>query len=151
REGQKSDHTDGLYPRVQQYAADHGAAVAQTFGDMPNWKGALLSGEFRSAHTIPSFNEIDTKAYRQYSGKDIPPQVIEPRGVRYETLPDFPASRIIPDDHPILDYYKWFWSVGDGWNHLNSLVDQGFKSTGREDIFTWVDPAVRVPSVWGSG
>jgi len=151
KEGKKGDHTDGLYPRVQQFASDFGAAVAKTFGDMPNWKGALLSGEFRSGHTAPSFNEIDEKAFREYSGKDIPSNIGGQRGVHYKTLPGFPANRIIPDDNPLLQYYKWFWSVGDGWNHLNTLVDQGLKSTGRDDIFTWADPAVRAPGVWGNG
>ena len=71
--------------------------------------------------------------------------------MNYSRLADFPATRIIPDDHPLLRFYQWFWKEGDGWNTLHSQVHRGLKSAGRTDLWTFFDPAVRVPSVWGSG
>src|SRR5690606_39090831 len=73
------------------------------------------------------------------------------RGVSYKGLSNFPSNRIVPDDHPILKYYKWFWRDGDGWNILHIKLHDGLKSTGRTDLYTWYDPAVRVPSIYGSG
>jgi len=152
RLGKKINDTDGLYPEIQKLASNTGASLAHSYGDMPGWKGTLIHTEVRD-HTAPSFNEIDKKAYRDFSGHDIPSQVTSARGISYHSLPDFPASRIIPDDDPILQYYKWFWKGGDGWPKLNSLVNDGLKnakSAGQESRFTWFDPSVRAPSIYGS-
>jgi len=150
RNGKAIKNTDGLYPEVQNFAYNTGAAVARTIGDLPGWKGALINSELRDL-SAPSFNDIDKEAYRKFSGQDVPPQVARAGGVSYQALPNFPPSHIIPDNDPILNYYKWYWKEGDGWNTLNSKVNDGLKSTGRNDIFTWYDPAVRVPGIYGSG
>jgi hypothetical protein len=150
RNGKKVNNTDGLYPEIQKFSYNTGAAVARTFGDMPGWKGALIHTEVRDGST-PSFNDIDKKAYRNFSGQEIPPRILSARGISYTALPVFPSNRIVADDYPLLQYYKWFWKEGDAWPKLNSEVNNGLKSTGRNDIFTWFDPSVRAPSIWGSG
>jgi len=150
RLGKKIANTDGLYPKIQKFAYDTGAAVAKTFGDLPGWKGALIHTEVRDG-TAPSFNDIDKVMYRKFNGQDIPPQITSARGISYNTLPDFPSNHIIPDDDPILQYYKWFWKQGDAWPKLNLLVNAGLKSTGRKDILTWFDPSIRAPAIYGSG
>jgi len=150
RTGKVIDNVDGLYPEIQKYFYNVGAATARTFGDMPGWHGSLIDSEIRD-HTAPSFNDIDREAYRKASGQDIPSEVSSSRGVNYKALANFPANRIVSDDDPILTYYKWFWKEGDGWNQLHSQINDGLKSTGRKDFFTWNDPAVRVPGIWGSG
>ena len=33
------------------------------------------------------------------------------------------VERVVPDDHPLLVYYRWFWRDGDGWNPLHSQVE----------------------------
>lgn len=137
-------------PEVQQFGYDIGAATARTFGDLPNLQGILLESEGRD-QSYPSFTEFDQKAYRNFSGKDIPDEVDLPQGVKYQNLPNFPEDRVVKDDDPILQYYRWFWTKGDGWNDMNSRLHAGLVSTGRTDILDWVDPAVRVPSIWGSG
>jgi hypothetical protein len=150
RDGKQHSNTNGLFPRIQQFHRDTGEAVAKSFGDFPVFKGALVNGEVRDKTSL-SFHEIDRAAYRAFSGKEIPELAQSTRGVSYQKLPNFPANRVVADDHDILQYYRWFWKEGDGWNKLNGLVADGIKSTGRKDIFTWIDPAVRVPSVYGSG
>jgi hypothetical protein len=148
--GKKVENTDGLYPEIQKFNYETGALVARTIGDMPGWKGALVNTEVRDLSTL-SFNDIDKKAYRDFSGKDIPSIVSSSRGITYKAVANFPSSHIIADDDPVLEFYKWYWKEGDGWNTLNTKVNDGLKSTGRTDIFTWYDPAVRVPSIYGSG
>ena len=69
----------------------------------------------------------------------------------YAKLEGFPASRVIPDDHPLLTYYRWYWKTGDGWNLLNSRLHEGLATMGRQDFWTFHDPAVRVARVYGSG
>jgi hypothetical protein len=154
RTGKPIDNADGLFPRAQEYSYDTGAAVARSFGDLPAFQGALIHTEIRD-HTAPSFHDIDKDKYRKEVGGEIPPQIVSSRGVSYKTLPNFPADRVVPDNYPILNYYRWFWKNGDGWNTLHDRVDEGLKANlspvVRKNFFTWFDPAVRAPSIWGSG
>jgi hypothetical protein len=147
--GKRLDNANGLHPRVQQFAYDTGAAVARTFGDLPGLQASLIHTEIRD-HTKPSFSDIDKAAYKKDTGQDIPLVAENRRGVPYQTIKDFPKDRIVADDNPILRYYSWFWKRGDGWYGLNSAVDKGLKSTGRKDIWTFFDPAVRTPSITGA-
>jgi len=145
-------NADGLYPRIQKFAHDTGVATAQMFGDLPSWTGTLIDSEVRD-RAFPSYNQVDKEAYRAFSGQDIPAAVGGARGIDYQSLPQFPVNHIVADDDPILQYYKWYWKKGDGWNQLFSAVDHGIKSTRKssKSTFTWFDPAVRTPSIWGSG
>ncbi len=140
----------GLFPQLKSYCYNVGASVGRTLGNHPAFGAALIHTEVRDA-ARPCFHPHDFAAYRKASGREIPPEVASPRGVDYHKLPDFPADRVIPDDHPIYQYYRWYWKQGDGWNALNTAVVRGLKAEGRPGIWTWHDPAVRVASVYGSG
>lgn len=146
----KDPSIDGLYPEVVQFCENVGASVARDFGDHPALRAALIDSETRD-HTELSFAEIDRDAYRKFAGVDPPSQARSKRGVSYTTLKDFPADRVVADDAPLVRFYRWFWAGGDGWPGLNTATHRGLKSTGRSDLWTFFDPAVRVPSVWGSG
>lgn len=156
---QRVDRTGKPYERVDlnaslpglyEYCENVGISVARAFGDHPALQAALIDSEVRDS-SQPSFSGFDRDAYRQFAGTDIPEEVVIKNGVQWTSLKDFPADRVIPDDHPILKYYHWFWTVGDGWNSLHTAVHKGLKSTGRDDIWTWYDPAIRVASIGGSG
>ena len=70
----------------------------------------------------------------------------------YTTLKDFPSDRVIPEDHPQLQFYRWWWSVGDGWNAAHSAVHRGMHAQSqRKDLWSFNDPVVRCPPLWGSG
>jgi len=152
RNGQPHAKEDicGLFPELQKYCYNVGASVARSYGHFPAWGAAMIHTEVRG-HANPCFHQHDRDAFRKHAGIDIPPQVSRSRGVDYTKLPDFPDSRVIPDDHPIYVYYRWYWKTGDGWNGLNTAVHKGLKSTGRRDVWTYHDPAVRVASVYGTG
>jgi len=140
----------GLFPELREYCENVGGSVAYTYGEYPAFQAALLHTEVRG-HAVPCFHQHDRAAYRKHSGRDIPPEVGSKWGVNHEKLKGFPASRVIPDDHPIYRYYQWYWKHGDGWNALNTALHRGLKSTDRKDLWTFHDPAVRVASVYGSG
>ena len=140
----------GLFPEMRQFCYNVGASVAKAYDRFPAFAGSLIHTEVRDA-ARPCFHPHDREAYRKSSGAEIPPEAGNPRGVQYTRLRDFPASRVIPDNHPIYVYYRWYWKHGDGWNELNTAVHQGLKSTGRSDLWTFHDPAVRVARVYGSG
>jgi len=139
----------GLFDRVQALCRNSGATAVGSLADMPALRAVLIQSELRDGTQL-CFHDIDKEAYQQFSGAEIPAEVKIKNGVSYSSLPGFPADRVVPDDHPILKYLRWFWKQGDGWNQLQSAVHQGVKSK-EPGLWTWFDPAIRVPSVWGSG
>ena len=124
--------------------------MAQTYGGFPAFGAALLHTEVRDNDDL-CFHKHDFEAFRKASGSDIPSEVVYYNGVDYHAIPGFPADRVISDNHPLYVYYRWFWKTGDGWNGLNTALHRGLKSTGRRDLWTFHDPAVRVACVYGSG
>ena len=154
RQGQPygSKHTSACVslPAIQKHGYNVGASVANVLGTFPALQSALIHSEVRGGTNV-CFHEHDKAAFRKHAGYPIPKEVIGSRGVRYQNIKGFPADRVIPDNHPVLTYYRWFWKDGDGWNPLHTQVHRGLKSTGRDDLWTFYDPAVRVPSIWGSG
>lgn len=152
RDGKPYEREDvcGLSPLLKEFCYNVGASAVQTYGNFPAFDAALIHTEVRD-HAQLCFHEHDKAAFKQFAGFDIPPEAVNLRGVSYQNLKDFPAHRVIPDDFPLLVFYRWFWKQGDGWNDLHTAVHRGLKSTGRQDLWTWHDPAVRVASTWGSG
>jgi len=148
--GAKSDIC-GLFPEVQKLCYDVGASVAQTYGQFPAGGAAMIHTEVRGGGRA-CFHPHDLEAYRKATGAEIPAEINSGmHGVDYAKLPDFPADRVVSDDHPLYRYFQWYWKHGDGWNGLNTAVHRGLKSTGRKDVWTYHDPAVRVAKVFGSG
>lgn len=137
-------------PGLIEFSENVGRSVVQSYGDHPGFVAALVNSEVRDDSEV-SFSDHDREAYRRYSGRDIPEEVVSKSGVLWKSLNEFPANRVIPDDHPVLAFYRWFWTVGDGWNGLHTALHSGLKSTGRDNLWTWYDPAIRVPSIAGSG
>lgn len=138
------------FSALQQYSYNVGASIARSFGAFPALNASLVHSEIRDGSNL-CFHDHDREAYRAFSGRAIPVLATHKGGVRYGKIAAFPRDRIVADDDEILGYYRWFWQRGDGWNSLHSNVHEGLKSTGRDDLWTFFDPAVRAPSVWGSG
>ncbi len=139
-----------LAPGMDTFCYNVGASVARAYGAYPAWQAALVHTEVRDGANI-CWHEYDQEACRKALGSGYPDGVTSKWGVEYAKIADFPAERVIPDDHPTLRFLKWYWREGDGWNRLNSELDRGLKSTGRRDVWSFNDPAVRVASAYGSG
>lgn len=152
RNGKPYAKTDvcALQERVQQFCRNVGATMTQAYGAWPAFDAALLHTEVRGESQL-CFHELDRAAFRKATGLEIPGEVAGKNGVDYHKLKDFPADRIIPDDDPIYRYLQWFWKSGDGWNQANTSLHEGLKAGSRPGFWTFTDPAVRVPSVYGSG
>ncbi|MCP5538586.1 MAG: hypothetical protein H7A52_00380 [Akkermansiaceae bacterium] len=137
-------------PAFAPFFENVGASVSKAYGDHPAFSMGLVNTEVRDA-SQPSFNAVDLENYRDFSGGDIPPEVAYRGGVEWTKLKGFPEDRVIPDDHPILRYYRWFWTVGDGWNALHSALSDGLKKNAPPGFRTFFDPAARQPSISGAG
>lgn len=144
------DNVCASFAALQQYSYNVGASIAQTFGAFPALQASLVHSEIRDGTNL-CFHEHDRETYRDFSGRNIPVLATHKGGVRHNKIAHFPRNRVVADDDEILEYYRWFWKSGDGWNDLHTQVDKGLKENGREDLWTFFDPAVRAPSVWGSG
>jgi hypothetical protein len=134
-------------PDFQSFFQVVGMSVAKAYGDHPAFTTALIDSEVRD-NTQVSFNSVDVEAYQKFAKAEIPAEVTAKWGVDWTKMKDFPADRVIADDHPILKYLRWFWTVGDGWNGLHTALHRGVKSS---KVWTFFDPAVRQPSIGGAG
>ena len=137
-------------PGLAEFSENVGRSAGEAYGKHPALVAALINSEVRDDSEV-SFSKHDRDAYRRFAGTDIPDAVVTKQGVPWKDIKDFPADRVVPDDHPILKFYRWFWTVGDGWNDLHTALHRGFKSVARDDVWTWYDPAIRAPSIGGSG
>jgi len=145
----------GVFEPVKDFCFNTGTAMGKAYGDHPAFAAALLHTEVRGESQV-SFHPQEIEAYRQATGAEIPLEVVIKNGVEYGKLADFPKDRVIADDNPILQYLRWFWQQGDGWNELNTRLDAGLKQhvghrRSPDAFWTFYDPACRVPSISGSG
>ena len=152
RDGEPYAHAAvcGLFPEVRRFCYNIGASAGQTFGRHPALDGALVHTEV--AYGELCFHTHDRAAYRVHSGRDIPDEPVRNNTLGASRRGEFvPPDGIVADDHPIVDYYRWFWNKGDGWYDLHSQVHQGLKTGTHAGFWTFYDPAVRRPPVWGAG
>ena len=137
-------------PDYQKIISDVAAQTAAIISGHPACDALLINSEVRDS-TMPSFGKFEPTAFEYYAGYPIPDEVNSKAGVNYNKIPGFPFSRIVPDNDHILTYYRWFWKNGDGWNVVHSKVNQQYHNNIGRPFWTFFDPAVRVPPVWGSG
>ena len=116
----------------------------------PSYMFVMPTSEVRD-HSHPSFTPVLAAAYRASSGRDVPDVVTGRFGPEWHQISGFPVSRVIPDDYPVYDFYRWFWREGDGWNRLQTEVAREVSRRTGGRVATTYDPVVRTPPVWGSG
>ena len=100
--------------------------------------------------TAPSFTVYERDACKQATGADIP-AIVEAKNIHYQQIPGFPSTRIIPENHPVLAYYRWFWTSGDGWNPMFSMIADGYRKHMHSNFQCYFAPATRQPPIRGAG
>lgn len=138
------------HPEFQKAAAALARKRGERYADFPAIEGVNINTEWRDS-TLVSFDPHSREAFRKYASIPIPPEVKVKEGVHYSHIKNFPVSRVIPDNDPLLTFYRWFWKDGDGYNPLNSVMVKGYKEGFKRPVWFSYDPAVRVPPLWGSG
>ncbi|MBP1583998.1 MAG: hypothetical protein J6866_08590, partial [Victivallales bacterium] len=151
RDGTKvTDNMDTGHPELRPLISEAARRNAAQVGDHPAFGGLLTASEVRDA-SCPSFTDYNARAFKQATGLDVPQDATGRTAPHYSRLDNFPYGLIIPLDYPLLQFYSWFWKTGDGWNDFQSLVSDAFHRTLKQPIFTFYDPSVRVPPLYGSG
>lgn len=136
-------------PAVRNFCRRAADAMMSSYAPYPAFTFLNLHSELRD-NAEPCFHPEDVEAYREATGLDVPDEVARKAGVNYKDIPDFPENRIVPDDHLLLTYFRWYWKQGDAWVPLNDAIFDAVKKV-RPDIQIWHDPAVRVAPTYGSG
>ena len=151
RDGSKNDENmDVSLPEVYNLMREIAQKNADAIGQHPACGGLLPASEIRD-RSHPSFTEHHAKAFKEATGLEIPAGVEGRMAPPYSRIKDFPLGRIVPMEFPLLQYYTWFWKTGDGWNRFQSAVSDIFHETIKHPIFSFYDPSVRVPPLYGSG
>lgn len=113
------------------------------------WSGVMMGAS--SSGLQPGFSQQEREAYRKFSGQDIPAEV-KGDAVSYQQLPGFPQDRVVPDDHPVLKYFRWYWTEGNGINAMSDAWYKAYDRRKQEHVETWFmhHPSVHQPSKSGS-
>ena len=120
-----------------------------TLGDHPAYRGVLPCSEIRDG-TFPSFR-TEAARYKAETGREVPPEV-DGKTLNEKVAKTRHPDGVVPDDDPVLAYYRWFWSGGDGWPAYTGGIAEAYRQRRpRDDFFVFWDPAVRCPPRWGSG
>jgi len=146
-------------PEMIAYARKGSETDVEVLKDHPAFGGALAVSENRD-HTFPSYN-TEQDRYRAATGAEPPPEAVKKVCDPSYAKGRFPDG-VVPEDDPVLRYYRWFWNGGDGWpGYLSAIADgyrpaygnfeDGGEMQKKRPFFTYHDPAVRCPAVWGSG
>ena len=144
------DNLDVSNPAARALVCSNAEKSITELAGHPALIGAAVCSESRDS-TRPSFTAIFSNAWANASGgQPVPSEVEEKVGPHYRTIRGFPVGRVIPDDWPLLAFYRWFWREGDGWvafeNEMTDVVDSGLGCRA----FTSFSPIVRVPPLWGA-
>jgi hypothetical protein len=136
-----------VYPRepiVLAHARRTAEAWVEQYGEYPSFRHALLNSEYQ----VPfcGNEEVRTLAKRE-AGLE-PDEVLRTDFLRKDSAsldvaklpPDLrPRDGLIPDDHPVARFLKWWWERGHGTSVLNAEMARIIKA-GKPDVMTWHDP-----------
>lgn len=144
------NNAEASHPEYQAILAETAAKTALIIKDHPGCDALLINSEVRDS-TAPSFGQTEPAAFHAFAGYPIPETVMTKTAPHYTRIKDFPIGRVISPDHPLLVFYRWFWKEGDGWNTVQTKVNNAYHHEIKRPFWTFFDPTVRVPPVWGSG
>ena len=145
------ENLEASNPKARAEFAAAAESIAKVIGDHPGWGAVLLNSEVRDGSN-PSFGGVEPENFKKFAGYEIPKHINSKYPISHKSTPNFPWDRIVDENSPDQVFYRWFWKEGDGWNPMHTLLhDTLHKHINRKNFFTFYDPAVRVPPLWGSG
>lgn len=138
------------FPEVRQFGYNAGATIAKTYGQFPTFSGAIVESEVRDYSNL-CFHSHDIEKLKHDTDMNGVPSVVSSKSGLSPSMIEGITAGVVNGYQPALEYLKWFWQKGDGWNELATRTNDGLKSFDNDDVWTFIDPAVRTPSISGSG
>ena len=143
-------HPDATNPDCYAAMLEGTRKVAATIPDDPVVTVVQVNSEVRDS-ARPSFTPAFAELYRRASGgQEIPSAVQGRQAPHFRQIRDFPVSGIVPEDDPLLSFYRWYWYEGDNWNRYATDATRIYQDR-KHPMATMYDPVVRNPPIRGSG
>ena len=142
KKGRKMN-VDAQNPQAIKEMREWADKFSSTYDKHPALQMLDICSEIRD-WSAPSFSKYERDACKKDTGSDIPANV-RGRTIHYQQIPDFPASRIVPDNNPYLVYYRWLWTKGDGWNPMFSTISDAYRKNMNSNFKSYFAPAIRQP------
>ncbi|MBR3086600.1 MAG: hypothetical protein IKH04_09395, partial [Kiritimatiellae bacterium] len=137
-------------PDALSYGREMAAAYAAALSGHPAFCGVLPCSELRD-QSYPSFPH-EAARYKAETGREVPAEIDWRNRFEAAAAAERFPDGIVPEDDPILSYYRWFWSGGDGWpGYIGAVADEFRARASHGGVFSFWDPAARCPPIWGSG
>lgn len=141
-------------PRILGYTRECWEKWGEILGPHPAFAMALPYSETRD-RSRPSWNG-DAKRYLAETGREMPREFTSGRTIDNAAMRRAHPDGLVDDDDPLLAFYRWYWSGGDGCPRWVSAASDGLragvaKSAPGKAFDTFWDPSVRCPPRWGSG
>ena len=137
-------------PEAVRYGRKMAAAYAAALSSHPAFCGVLPCSELRD-QSYPSFPH-EAARYKAETGREVPAEIDWRNRFEATAAAERFPDGIVPEDDPVLSYYRWFWSGGDGWpGYIGAVADEFRARATHRGFFSFWDPAARCPPIWGSG
>jgi len=149
-DGSRNDKSlDYRRPDAKALVRERATALADCLKGLPALVGVQPSSEVRD-RSRPSWTKEFDAACREALGFSMLSNVVR-AAPHYSRIKGFPVARVVSEDDPYYSYCRWFWKDGDAWNAYQDEVAEIFNERFGRPLFSFYDPIVRTPPLWGSG
>ena len=145
-------NADAANPEYQAIIRRAFETEAKTIAGHPVVFGLQTSSEVHDFSQI-SLTEKTAADWKAYSGMDIPEYAdkgawprVPPSWKYLVAKGQMDKSRIIPDDYPLLRFFRWVWRSGDGWRDYQRIAGEAYNAAASRRVVTQYDPLLRTPA-----
>ena len=151
RDGSRTPpYPDATNPECYEAMLEMTRKAAATIPDDPVVSVVHVNSEVRD-NARPSFTPELKRLYAKASGgREVPPEVQNRQAPHFRQIKGFPVSRIVPEDDPLLSFFRWYWYDGDRWNSYSTDATRIYQDR-QYPMATMYDPIVRNPPIRGCG
>ncbi len=143
---------DAANPEYQAIIRRAFEAEARTIAGHPVVFGLQTSSEVHDSSQI-SLTAKTAADWKAFSGMDIPEYAdkgdwprVPPHWKLLVAKGQMDPSRIIPDDYPLLRFFRWVWQTGDGWKDYQRIAGDAYNKAATRRVVTQYDPLLRTPA-----
>lgn len=151
-EAKRKNNPDAANAEYQAIVRRAFETEARSIAGHPAVYGLQTSSEVRDMSQL-SFTEKTAADWKACSGTDIPEYAdkgpwprVPPNWKLLVAKGQMDPGRIVPDDYPLLRFFRWVWQSGDGWNDYQKIAAEAFNGAFPRRVKTQYDPILRTPA-----